>query len=34
MYSFLWDGHWPTAPQFIACALFTLGVVASIRAHR
>jgi drug/metabolite transporter (DMT)-like permease len=34
LYSFLWDGHWPTAPQFIACALFTLGIVASIRAHR
>jgi drug/metabolite transporter (DMT)-like permease len=34
LYSFLWDGHWPTAAQFIACALFTLGIVASIRAHR
>jgi drug/metabolite transporter (DMT)-like permease len=34
LYSFLWDGHWPTMPQFMACALFTLGIVASIRAHR
>ena len=34
LYSFLWDAHWPTAPQFIACLLFTLGIVASIRAHR
>jgi drug/metabolite transporter (DMT)-like permease len=33
LYSFLWDGHWPTGPQFIACVLFTLGIVASIRAH-
>lgn len=34
LYSFLWDGHWPTAPQFVACLLFTLGIVVSIRAHR
>jgi drug/metabolite transporter (DMT)-like permease len=34
LYSFLWDGRWPTAPQLLACVLFTLGIVASIRAHR
>jgi drug/metabolite transporter (DMT)-like permease len=34
LYSFAWDGHWPTLAQFSACALFTLGILASIRAHR
>ncbi len=34
LYSFAWDGHWPTLAQFIACVLFTLGILASIRAHR
>jgi drug/metabolite transporter (DMT)-like permease len=34
LYSFAWDGHWPTPAQFSACALFTLGILASIRAHR
>jgi drug/metabolite transporter (DMT)-like permease len=34
LYSFAWDGHWPTPAQFAACALFTLGILASIRAHR
>lgn len=34
LYSFAWDGHWPTAVQFAACVLFTLGILASIRAHR
>ena len=34
LYSFLWDAHWPTFPPFIACLLFTLGIMASIRAHR
>ena len=33
-YSFLWDHHWPTAMQWVAVALFTAGIVASIRAHR
>ncbi|RYX96249.1 MAG: DMT family transporter [Comamonadaceae bacterium] len=33
-YSFAWDGRWPTAPQLLACLLFTAGIVASIRAHR
>ena len=34
LYSFAWDGHWPTPAQLTACALFALGIVASIRAHR
>jgi len=34
LYSFVWDGHWPTPAQLTACALFALGIVASIRAHR
>lgn len=34
LYSFAWDGRWPTAAQWAACVLFTLGILASIRAHR
>ncbi|MFC5524082.1 DMT family transporter [Polaromonas jejuensis] len=34
LYSFAWDGHWPTPAQFGACVLFTLGILSSIRAHR
>ena len=34
LYSFVWDGRWPTLVQFYACALFTPGIVASIRTHR
>ncbi len=34
LYSFVWDGQWPTWVQLSACALFTLGILASIRAHR
>lgn len=33
-YSFVWDGLWPDASQWLAAALFTLGIMASIRAHR
>ena len=33
LYSFAWDGHWPTLAQSAACVLFTLGILASIRAH-
>jgi drug/metabolite transporter (DMT)-like permease len=33
-YSFLWDGRWPTLPQGGAVLLFTLGILASIKAHR
>jgi len=34
LYSFIWDGRWPTLVQAGAGVLFTLGIVASIRAHR
>ena len=34
LYSFAWDGRWPTPGQLCACALFTFGILASIRAHR
>jgi drug/metabolite transporter (DMT)-like permease len=34
VYSFAWDGHWPTPTQLAACVLFTLGILASIRVHR
>ena len=34
LYSFAWDRAWPGALQLLAAALFTLGILASIRAHR
>ena len=34
LYSFLWDGRWPSALQGLACGLFVLGIMASVRAHR
>jgi hypothetical protein len=33
-YSFAWDRRWPAASEWAAVILFTLGIVASIRAHR
>lgn len=33
-YSFAWDGRWPTAAEAAAAVLFTLGILASIQAHR
>ncbi|NNU43613.1 DMT family transporter [Ramlibacter montanisoli] len=33
-YSFAWDGRWPTLAQWAAVVLFTLGILASIKAHR
>ena len=33
-YSFVWDGVWPDVAQAWAAGLFTLGILASIRAHR
>lgn len=33
-YTFAWNGQWPAAVQWAACALFVLGILASIRAHR
>jgi drug/metabolite transporter (DMT)-like permease len=34
IYSFVWDGQWPSAVQWVATALFVAGILASIRAHR
>lgn len=34
LYSFAWDGRWPNATQAAACVLFTLGILASIKAHQ
>ncbi len=34
VYSFVWDGHWPTLLQALACTLFVAGILASIKAHR
>jgi drug/metabolite transporter (DMT)-like permease len=34
IYSFCWDGQWPSMSQWIATALFVIGILASIRAHR
>ena len=33
-YSFVWDSYWPTILQTLACALFAVGILVSIRAHR
>ena len=33
-YSFAWDGRWPSPAQWAAVVLFTLGILASIKAHR
>lgn len=34
LYSFAWDSTWPAPAQWVAAVLFTLGILASIRAHR
>jgi drug/metabolite transporter (DMT)-like permease len=34
LYSFAWDGLWPSPTQWAACVLFTLGILASIKAHQ
>lgn len=34
VYAFAWDRHGPTPAQLAACVLFTLGILASINAHR
>lgn len=34
LYSFAWDARWPSVAQAAACVLFTLGILASIKAHR
>jgi drug/metabolite transporter (DMT)-like permease len=33
-YSFAWDGAWPSWAQLAAVAMFTLGILAAIKAHR
>ena len=33
-YSFAWDGRWPSAAEAAAVLLVTLGILASIKAHR
>ena len=33
-YSFVWDGHWPSMLQAVACGLFIAGILATIRVHR
>jgi drug/metabolite transporter (DMT)-like permease len=34
IYSFMWDGQWPSPLQWAASLLFVGGILASIRAHR
>jgi len=34
VYSFAWDGQWPTLLQALACVLFVAGILAGIKAHR
>jgi drug/metabolite transporter (DMT)-like permease len=34
LYSFVWDGRWPHATEWVAALLFVLGILASIKAHR
>jgi drug/metabolite transporter (DMT)-like permease len=33
LYAFIWSGAWPTQLQWAAVMMFTLGIIASIRAH-
>ena len=33
-YAFVWGGQWPKPTQWLACGLFVLGILSSIRAHR
>lgn len=33
LYSFAWDGQWPSLAQSAACVLFALGILVSIKAH-
>ena len=33
VYSYGWDGQWPSTLQVTACVLFILGILASIQAH-
>jgi drug/metabolite transporter (DMT)-like permease len=33
VFSFAWDGTWPSVLQITACAFFLVGILISIRAH-
>lgn len=33
LYSFWWDGHWPSVWQALAALCFGLGILLSVRAH-
>ena len=33
-YGFVYEGRWPTATEWLAAALFTIGIVWAIRTHR
>lgn len=33
-YGFAYDGRWPSLPEWLAAALFTVGIVWAIRTHR
>ena len=34
LYSFVWDGQWPSLLQAFACVVFVAGILASIKAHQ
>lgn len=34
LYAFILEGRWPSPAQGVACILFTLGILASVRAQR
>ncbi len=34
VYAYLWFGRWPHPAEALACVLFVLGIVGSVRAHR
>lgn len=34
LYAFAWEGRWPDPAQSVACVLFTLGILSSVKAHR
>lgn len=34
LYSFVWDGRWPSLAEWAAAVMFVLGMLMSIRAHQ
>jgi len=34
VFAFAWSGDWPPTMQVLACVLFVVGILSSIRAHR